>query len=265
MKELRLKQLEESYEKGIITTEEYERQRKEIEEMPEEKIEKDLAEEPKDVGLKSDKMLIVGVILVVVIFAVIFAARYFVQEKPTTIDELHQLNLKGKLKEEQGYLYDAYSFIKFDGLWYMQLMSPGKSRLYNLQFRFGPKELESININGQLNTELFDNTTEYYVTFNPTGNDFSSVALAVGDFNQHMTRVFFKQPIAACDRNETSACIGRPIITCNNTDMVVLYVKENNETEKVDYDSNCIIVEGKGFGLVKAINRVLYDFYTIIN
>ena len=39
MKELRLKKLEELLESGLISKEEYEKKKKEIEEMPEEKIE----------------------------------------------------------------------------------------------------------------------------------------------------------------------------------------------------------------------------------
>ena len=177
---------------------------------------------------------------------------------------MHLLNLKGKLKSEQGYLYNkAYSFVKFDDLWYMQLASPKKTRLYNVQFRYGPKEVEDIKISGALDFNLFNNATGYYVTFDPTGKDFSHVALAVADFNQHMVNIFFKTPIPACDRNETFACRERPVITCDSTDKVVLYVKEANES-KVSFDSNCIIVEGNGFDLVKEIDRVLYVFYEIM-
>ncbi|MBU3901694.1 hypothetical protein KKF25_03560, partial [Patescibacteria group bacterium] len=197
-------------------------------------------------------------------FAVVFGLRYFNQEQPKTIDDLHGLNLEGKLKDEQGYLYkDVYSFVKFDGLWYMQMMSPGGSRLYNIQFRYGPKEVEGMKIYGSLDTELLNNASDYYVTFNPTGNDFSSVALAIGDFNQHMTNIFFKTPIAACDKNETAACKDRPIITCENKDKIVLYIKEANNTG-VYYEDNCIVIEGSGLELVKGVDRVLYDFYEII-
>jgi len=78
-----------------------------------------------------------------------------------------------------------------------------------------------------------------------------------------MVNVFFKKPIAACDKNGTLACRGRPIITCDNTDDLVLYVKEAN-ISKVYYDDNCIVVEGSGFELVKGVDRILYDLYDII-
>jgi len=264
MKDIKLKKLQEIYERGLITTEEYEKKKKEIDEMPEEKME-EAKEEAKEVKLKSDRTIIIGAIVIVLLFASIFAAKFFNQERPETIDEMHELNFKGKLKKDQGYLYnDVYSFVKFDELWYAQLVSPKGTRLYNIQFRYGPREVENINIGGSLNTELLNNATEYYVTFTPhEGNNFSGTVLAVNDFNQQMINIFFKKPIAACDRNETSVCANRPIITCDNTDDLVLYLKESDKLE-VYFDDNCIVIEGNGFDLVKGVDRVLYDFYGII-
>ena len=263
MKQIKLKKLEESFEEGIISREEYEKKKKEIGEMPEKKTQT-AKEEPKEAKFRSDRILIIGAVLLILLFAAVFGVRYFTQEQPQTIDDLHQLNFKGKLKPDQGYLYkDVYSFVKFDDLWYTQFKSPKGSRLYDVQFRYGPKEVENINIGGALDFELFNNAADYYVTFNPKGNDFSHVALAVADFNQHMVNIFFKTPIPACDRNETFACRDRPVITCGNTDKFVLYVKEANES-KVSFDNNCIIVEGNEFDLVKEIDRVLYVFYEIM-
>ena len=266
MKEIKLRELEKSHESGIITKEEYEEKKIEIESMPEkeEVKEQDIKEESHEAKLKSDRILAIGIIFLVLFFALVFGYAYFNKKAPQTLDELHALNLKGKLKPEQGYIYKGvYSFVKFDNLWYTQFKSPKGSRLYNVQFRYGPKDVEDIKISGKLNSSLFDNATSYYATFNPKGNDFSHVALAVGDFNQHMTNIFFKQPIAACDKNETFDCKNRPIVACNNTKDLVLYVTEDNKS-KVYYNNNCIVVEGTGFDLVKEVDRVLYDFYEII-
>ncbi|MEK6876915.1 MAG: hypothetical protein AABX63_05845, partial [Nanoarchaeota archaeon] len=265
MKPIKLKKLQEIHEHGLITTEEYEKKKKEIDEMPEEKQEESKEEEAKELKLKSDRTLIIGAVIIILLFGAVFGLGFLgQQERPQTIDEMHELNFKGKLKKDQGYLYDGvYSFVKFDGLWYAQLVSPKGTRLYNIQFRYGPRDVENIKIEGSLDAGILNNATEYYVTFNPTGQNFSSVALAVGDFNTHMTNIFFKQPIAACDKNETNACANRPIITCDNTDKLVLYVKEANNSG-VYFNDNCIVVEGNGFDLVKGIDRVLYDFYEII-
>ena len=264
MKRTKLKELRESFEEGSITKHEYEKKIKEIEAMPEPKKEqkKEEVEEPK---FKSDRILIVILVLIALSFVVFFGLRLFLEKPPLTIEELHELNLKGKLKPDQGYMYnDVYSFVKFDNSWYVQLKSEKGTKFYNIQFRYDPKSLENISIGGKLNKELFNNASSYYVTFNPTGSDFSHVAVAVSDFNQHMTNVFIKQPIAACDRNRTFACMERPIITCNSTKEIVLYVKEANES-KVSFDNNCILVEGTGFDLVKEVDRILYVFYNIMD
>ena len=272
MKEEMLNQLKKSHEEGFITKEEYEAKKKEIEEMKEEPMKEESEarnahdEEIKhETPLKSERTLIVTIILLLIgVAAIVLGSKYFVKAEPLTIDDLHALNFKGKLREEQGYLYKGvYSFVKFEDLWYTQLKSPKGTRLYNIQFRYSPKEVEKVRVEGILGMGLLNNATEYYVTFNPTGNDFSSVALAAGDFNQQMTNIFFKQPIAACDRNETRACIDRPVITCDNTDKLVLYVRESNNS-RVSYDNNCITIEGSGFELVKGIDRVLYDLYGIM-
>jgi len=169
MKEIKLKQLEKSFEEGLVSKKEYEKKKKEIEEMPEPK--REVEEDIKEAKLKSDKMLIVIVIIIVLVFAFIFGSRYFTPEPPKTIDELHEFNIKGKLKPDQGYLYnDVYSFVKFEDLWYTQLTSPKGTRLYDMQFRYGPRGVGDINIDGTLNTDLFNNAADYYVTFNPTGN-----------------------------------------------------------------------------------------------
>jgi hypothetical protein len=269
-KEKRIEELREIQDHELIGKGEFEKQKKQIEEESE--VEENPEEEPKNIeevgkeeSKKSDKILIFLILGLVLIFVIFFSYRIFTQdEQPETLDEYHLLNLKGKLDSDLGYLYDdIHSFVFFDGLWYMQLQSPGGTRLYNMALRYGPIDLEDIKIKGRLDSELFDDAVDYYVTFNPTGNDFSHVALAVGDFNSHMTNIFFKNPIAACDRNETLTCSVRPIITCDNTDKVVLYVKEANETD-VYYDGNCIVVEGNGFDLVRGVDRVLFNLYDIM-
>ena len=270
-KEKRLKELEESYNSGVINKEEYLKKKKEIKKEPEEKFgEKKSQEEEKEVKSKgSDKMLFIGILAIILIFAAAFLIVRFVKEQPKTLEDLHRMNIQGKLKPEQGYLYNkAYSFITLDGLWYTQLTSPSGKRLYNMNLRYGPRDVEDIKIFGYLDSELFNNATDYYVTFNPIGdydpegNSFSYVVLAVNDFNQHMVKVFGKKPIAACDRNETAACENTPIVTCD-ADKVVLYLKESDKS-LIKYDDNCIIVEGTGFDLVKGVDRILYDFYNII-
>ena len=260
--------LRESLDAGVIEKEEYEREKKKIDEEIREfdnKVEaanKDIPEEePKK---SSEKMLYIGIAIVLMLFAAVIAVSMMVKQEPKTLEELHVLNLKGKLNPKQGYVYkDVYSFVNSDGLWYTQLKSPKGTKVYDMALRYAPKELANIPIEGNLDLQFFNDQTQYYVTFNPLGNDFSSVGLAVADFNTHMSKVFEKMPIAACDRNETPPCFNRPIVTCADNDKLVLYVKES-ERFRTYYNDNCIVVEGNGFDLVRGVDRILYNLYTIM-
>ncbi len=256
-----------SFESGIIGREEYEKWKEKLEpdvrrsdKMVEEETMAD-AEEPKK---SSEKTLLISIAVIVLLFIAIFAYTAISKQEPKTLEELHVLNLKGKLKPEQGYTYKgAYSFITFDNLWYTQLTSPKGTKIYSLALRYSPKDLKDIVIEGNLNAEFFNNQSEFFVTFNPAGKDFSSIGLAVADFNTHMSKVFEKKPIAACDRNETEPCKTRPIVTCDNADKLVLYIKES-ERLRAYYNDNCIVVEGNGFDLVKGVDRILYNLYNIM-
>jgi len=132
-----------------------------------------------------------------------------------------------------------------------------------MALRYSPADLKNITIEGQLDANLFDNETQFYVTFNPTGKSLPHVSLAVADFDTHMTKVFGKSPVAACDRNETEACAARPIVTCSSTGDLVFYVRESDRL-RVYYNSNCIVIEGSGFDLVRGADRVLYNLYDIM-
>ncbi len=258
-----------SFESGILDKEEYDKWKEKLEpdaKKFDEKVEElnkasDAPEEPKK---SSEKILLISIVVIIFLLASILAFSFFTKQQPKTLEELHVLNLQGKLKPSQGYVYKGvYSFINSDGLWYTEVKSPKGTKIFDLALRYSPRELKDIAIEGVLDNEFFNNQSEFYVAYNPAGKDFSSVGLAVADFDTHMSRVFEKKPIAACDRNETEPCRTRPIVNCSSMDKLVLYVKES-ETPKVYYNYNCIVVEGTGLDLVKGVDRVLYNLYNIM-
>ena len=256
-----------SLESGVIDKEQHDKEKEKLEAELKEfdmKVEEANKEEAPEEHKSSDKPLFIVIGFIALIIAALAAYSILHKEQPKTLEDLHVLNLQGKLKPEQGYVYNGvYSFVKFDDVWHTQLKSPKGTRVYSMALRYSPKEIEDIAIEGILNKQFFDNQSEFFVTFNPTGNDFSKVALAVADFDTHMAKVFEKKPIAACDRNETEVCKERPIITCSDNDKLVLYIKEADRS-RVYYSSNCIVVEGAGFDLVKGVDRVLYNLYGIM-
>ncbi|MBI1935236.1 hypothetical protein HYS31_02245 [Candidatus Woesearchaeota archaeon] len=267
----KLNVLRKGLETGAINELEYRREAEKLEQSVAESDKMDLnASKPDDnpnddkPGKSSEKALIIGITALILLLAAVFAFAILQKPEPKTLEDLHVLNLKGKLKPEQGYVYKgAYSFVALDNQWYTQLQSPKGTKIYSMALRYSPRDLNNISIEGTLDKEFFDSQSEFYVTFNPVGNDFSHVSLAVADFGTHMSKVFEKNPIAACDRNETEPCKARPIVICEDYDKLVLYVREAPR-QRVYYSSNCIVVEGSGLDLVKGVDRVLYNLYGIM-
>ena len=257
-----------SLEAGVIEKQEFQKEKEKIEphirEFEKKIEENNKIESQKETSKTSDKMLLIVIAAIFLMLAAIFAYSYFLKQEPKTLEDLHLLNLQGKLKPSQGYVYKGvYSFVTLDNQWYTQLKSPKGSKVYILALRYSPEDLKDIVIEGSLNSVFFDNQSEFYVTFNPVGKDFSYVALAVADFDTHMSKVFEKNPIPACDRNETAVCKTKPIVTCEDNDKLVLYIKESDRF-RAYYKNNCIVVEGQGLDLVRGVDRVLYNLYGIM-
>ena len=216
-------------------------------------------EEPK---FRSDFVLIAIVVAILVALGGLFGSQYLFGEDVKTVDDLHDLNQEGKLKED-GDVYNGFSFVFVDGLWYTQVASQDGSTLFDVPFHNLPVHVEEISLAGELNSETFDAASEIYVTFDPLGSDLQYVALAIGKFDQTMLKAYGKIPVAACDRNETNACATRPIITCENTVDSVMSIQQTDEAAVV-FDDNCIIVQGRGEELVQAMERLLFHLYGIM-
>ena len=211
----------------------------------------------------SDKILMIAIAIIILIIAALIGMQYLQEEQPKTIEDLHLLNLDGKLNKDQGYVYEGYSFVFANGLWYTQVQTISGVSLFNIPLHYSPKDLEDVLVEGGINISVFNSNKEIYITFDPLGSNLNYVALAVGEFDQNIIQAFNKVPIAACDKNETSACSDRPIITCENTDKPVLYLQQEPDA-KVIFKNNCMIVQGIGPDIVRSTNRLLLKLYGIM-
>ena len=73
-------------------------------------------ENPNEDSSKDTRNLLVMVGIIVLIFGAFLGVRYIMGDRATnqgqlSIDELHELNLDGKLKVDQGYIYNGFSFV----------------------------------------------------------------------------------------------------------------------------------------------------------
>ncbi len=214
----------------------------------------------------SDKILVysIAIILALVLIFSLFRLVVSPKEKVMTIEEAHKLNIEGKLDPEQGYMYGPHSFIRFNDLWYFQVQSKGV--LVNVPLRFGPREVEAINLYGGLN-DVFNNATKIYISFNPLGSQLPYIGLGVGELTQSLTKAFGNEVSAVCDHEcdfeACNACKDRPVLSCNNTEEAIISLIESQDSG-ITLKGNCIEINGKGEDIVKNVDRLLLEFYGVL-
>jgi len=186
-------------------------------------------------------------LLIALIILFIFGSRFF-----------------SKDVEFETVTYNNWEFTKMADTWWFEWQKDGT--LFTVPLRFNPYETEEIPITGTLNNALFNSKNEVYITFdlsNASNQDFSILALATTELTQNMATAIERIPIAACTNDKSEACDERPIIQCENANEPVIYLNEGGEASIV-LNGACIEVKGEGFELVRAVDRLLYHWYGII-
>ena len=114
-------------------------------------------------------LILIGIL--VIIFAVAIggfkAYNHFTTAGVVVIDDLHQKNLDGDLDSDEGYVYNGYSFVKADGLWWTGVEV--KDRIIKIPLHYGPREVEHIAVTGKLTPE-FNQGDKVYVSIDPEVN-----------------------------------------------------------------------------------------------
>ena len=204
--------------------------------------------------------IVLGIIgIFVLLIAGFNAYNYFTTAAVVSVDELHQDNLAGDLDEDEGYTYNGYSFVKADGLWWTEMNKFGT--LLKIPLHFGPKELEDIPITGTLNP-TFNEGDKVYIAIDPDVQN-KYYTLAVSELSFNTVKGMDRLPIGSCTK-ENWACDNRTIISCDNTQgKPVIELVIENET-KVELQGTCIKVSGREYGIVKAVDRILYQWYGVM-
>ncbi len=182
-----------------------------------------------------------------------------------SIDDLHKENLGGNLDDEEGYVYNGYSFVFADGLWWTEMDKFGT--LLKVPLHFGPKEVEKISTNGTLDSS-FNEGEEIYLAIDPTVAD-KYYTLALSELSFNVVKGLDRMPVGSCTK-ENWACENRTVISCDSEaaseskgkDVIELAL--GNETV-IEASGSCIKVTGSGYDLVKAVDRLLYQWYGIMN
>jgi hypothetical protein len=203
--------------------------------------------------IKIDKnILTVTIIVIVLIASAVFA--YKAIHKP----QEHKPDLT----------YNNFEFYnQSDGMWHTEWQRDGQ--VFDVSLRYSPLEVETVPTSGGLNDTFL--RQPYYMTFDPDSNssnsanntDFKYLALAFSELGLSWSRGMGNEVITACTKNLSEPCAGHPIVTCDDDDKAVFYVRIAEEP-RVTLDGNCLIMEGSGLELIKAVDRVLYHFYRIM-
>ncbi len=174
-------------------------------------------------------------------------------------DYLHQMNYQGKLDSTRGYMYNGYSFVFNQGLWYTEVKETGL--ITKIPLHFGPKNLTQIPVTGTLDPN-FNKGDIVYVAIDPEfANKYYTLALSELNFN--IVKGIRRKPSGVCTK-KNDICEERDILSCdNNQGKPVIELKWANET-KITSQGTCILVQGKDYGIVKAVDRLVLQWYGIM-
>ena len=211
---------------------------------------------------KTTRNMLITLGALVVIFLIFWAIATFYNPVKTvpTVDELHELNLAGKLKPSQGYIYNGYSFVNFSGVWYSRVQKGDTT--YEISFNNDPRSVEGIPVEGTLSAKFIDGDT-IYITFDPDAREAKYITVANAGLSFSLIKGFGYKLIASCTDNESMVCQKNGVVQCGDADKPVIYFKEDPET-KIFLNETCITVQGAGPEMVKAKDRLLMDWYGMI-
>ncbi|MFW6014693.1 MAG: hypothetical protein ACOCQG_05945 [Candidatus Nanoarchaeia archaeon] len=196
-----------------------------------------------------------GLIFIAVFIGIILVSAVFTLILPGLLE-------KKEPETEDYYEYNDYEFTKVDGTWYSHGYRDNSKILISL--RHGPKELEDINVTGDIPAFVKEHQF-YHITFDPREENHDKyVTMAFTELSTNLRVHFGKELGAACIVEHPSCSSDNvSIITCENTDEPVIHVKREPGAEIIIED-NCAVIKGQGEELVEAVDRFLYGAYGIM-
>ena len=160
---------------------------------------------------------------------------------------------------EDTYTYNEHEFIKADGLWWTHIQ--GNGRTIKVPLHFGPREVENITLTGNLLPEFYEGK-EIYIAIDPNLAD-KYYSLAVSELSMNIAKGIGKKPEGSCTE-DNEICDNRTIINCDNTQGKPVIELSIEEVPSVILEGTCIKVTGQEYELVKAVDRLLLDWYGVM-
>lgn len=204
---------------------------------------------------KKNIILVIGVLvgILVVSMAGFKIYNHFTGAKTVSIGEIEQLNNKG-----ESYSIKGYNFIYIDGMWRTDIKLG--DRLLRVPLHFGPREASEVLIEGNLSSD-FNKGDEVFMAIDPTFSN-KYYSLALGELSMNVVKGLNRKVLAACTKNDT-ICVDREILNCENTQgKPVIELRYEGES-KITMNGTCILISGTGYGIVKAADRLLWQWYGV--
>lgn len=212
---------------------------------------------------KDRKNILVIVIVIGVILAIASGTFSMIQfskaPQKLSVDVLHELNRQGKLSPERGYMYGEHSIVKEEGLWWSDVFFGGTT--YKIPLHFGPKEVESVPINGQLN-DSFNSQPDIFLAIDPEISD-KFYSLAVSELSLNLAQIMNRAPLGSCTK-EDEICNDRKIISCQDTSGLPVIELALGDVPAVELSGSCIKITGNEYGITQAVDRLLYRWYGVM-
>ena len=181
--------------------------------------------------------------LVLFFFSVLIGARLFFNPVP----------------EAETIIYNNFEFTKVGGLWFTKWQKGNE--LFQVPLRFNPLEVDDVEITGKLAADF--SSPGLFITFDPTSQEeYAHTALAASEISSNLATVFDVHPQPACTK-EHESCTNFSIVTCESDDKAVIFLNETGEAAII-MKGNCITLQGKDFELLKATDRLIYQWYGIM-
>ncbi|MBU0980443.1 MAG: hypothetical protein KJ709_06550 [Nanoarchaeota archaeon] len=226
----------------------------------EEPEEKGLEEREKLQEKRSWKHLAISIVIVLAVFVSVFLLFSLTKddERPLTLDELHQLNYQGELDEEQGYIWNGNSFVNVGNTWFVTIKKG--ENLFSIPLHYGPREVIDVPMIRRNNT--FGESEDFYFTFDPDDPKMGFITLASTEIGVTLAQVFLIAPKPACTSDIDPACEGVAIGSCDLNGSV-FYVRTADKPS-VTVEDQCAIIEGDEWDLVRAADRFLLVIYGLM-
>lgn len=164
---------------------------------------------------------------------------------------------------EEAFTYNGYPFIKKDGIWTTQIEVDGQ--VYEIAREYSPREVEGIEIVYSKNdfAALIQKYRRVYLALDPESEGGNYVATVGSSMVLSLKEVYGVKISAACTQNHT-ACEGRTIITCGTSETLPVIQINYGGQPRAEYNGKCLIISGSEEGLIKAVDKVIYGWYGIM-